>query len=101
MLQFGAGQAPQRLGERRHILRQQIQSKRLDRDETIALRFVRPEDRSERAAANLMQDAKWTKRGWRGRAGRFFERQLLELRETESTRTLAQRSRFAFRVDFV
>ena len=81
MFQSRVGEATERFGQLCDGFGDEIEAKRFDRNETIPLRFIRPKDRTERAAADLMQDAKWTERGWRGRAGGFFERQLLELRE--------------------
>jgi hypothetical protein len=81
MFQARCGETTERLGQLSDGFGHEVEPKCFDRNETIALRLIRSKDRTERAAADLMQNAKWTERGWRRRAGGFFERQLLELRE--------------------
>ncbi len=50
------------IGKRVRLLRRQVEAERFDRDEAIARRLVRPEDRPENAASDLMQNPEWPER---------------------------------------
>jgi hypothetical protein len=57
------------------LLRQELQTKGFDGDEPVALRIVRAKNRSQNAAADLVQDAIRAEGRGRGKSGRFVERQ--------------------------
>ena len=46
-------------------LRRQVEAEDFDRDEAIALRFVRPKHRPQSTGTDLMKYSKWTERVWR------------------------------------
>jgi hypothetical protein len=71
MRQLGADEAIEIRDELMHQLRRQIDREQFDRDRTIALGIVRTKHRTQRAGANLMNDAKWTERFRSHRSGRF------------------------------
>jgi hypothetical protein len=50
-------------------LRRKIQTEPLYRDEFLLLRIVRPKNGTERARADLMENAKWTEGVRRGSTG--------------------------------
>ncbi len=62
-------------GKPRHLLRHHVETKDLDGDEPIALGIVGAKNRSENAAADLMQDAIRAEGGRRGETGGLVERQ--------------------------
>jgi hypothetical protein len=64
MEQSGISGRRQLVGERLRLLGCDVESEDLDRDETIAGGFVCPEDRPERANADLMQHPEGAE-GWR------------------------------------
>jgi hypothetical protein len=57
----------ERGGQPPRVFGNDVELERLDRDQTIALIVVGTENRSENAAANLMQDAIRTEALWCGR----------------------------------
>jgi len=61
MNQLGFGGVSQLVGERLCLFRGDVETKDLDRDETIARGLVGTEHRSQRAHANLMQDPEGSK----------------------------------------
>jgi hypothetical protein len=65
----------QRFGEPCDVLGDVLETKGLDGDESIALRVVGAENRSQDAAADLMQDAVRAEGGRRGEPGGLVERQ--------------------------
>jgi hypothetical protein len=54
-----------------HTLGRHIEFEELDGDKTLAVRIVRPKDRSEGPRADLMKNTKRSERVWRRCAGSF------------------------------
>jgi hypothetical protein len=62
--------------ERACLLRCDVETKRFDRHQAIALRLVRSKDGTESADTDLMQDPKRSERGRWGERGRVVSGQL-------------------------
>jgi hypothetical protein len=89
MMQSRRCKPSQRVGQTRDLLRQNLEPEGFDGDEPIVLRVVRAEDRSENAAADLMQDAIRAEGRRRDETGGFVERQLQLLSRSKRTRLQA------------
>ncbi len=71
----GRRESSKGVGELRDDFGHDIQAERFDGDETVLLWVVSSKNRTQHAAADLMQDAIGAKRGGWGETGRFVERQ--------------------------
>jgi len=71
MRQLGADETVEIRDELVHELRREIDREQFDRDRTIVLGIVATKHGTQRAGANLMNDAEWTERFRSHRSGRF------------------------------
>ncbi len=75
MGQRAVDQTPKGVSQTRDGLRRDVEPECFDGDEAVVLRIVRAKNRSQNAAADLMQDAIRTKGERRGVRSRFVKRQ--------------------------
>lgn len=90
VMQTRRRKSPERVGKARDLLGNDVEAERFDGDEPIVLRIVRAENRSQNAAADLVQDAIGAKGRRRSETGGLVERQRRLL--DRSKRTVAHRS---------